>query len=1035
MASSDNSVEIKIVGTVDPSLAASTAQAKAVINEVATSAQSSMAAADVATSVSAENMRKAMAAVGGDLSKVTPEMLGLNASGAAASNAMNNAAASALEMSSAVGAVEFSTLQSGIDASLGLDRSLISARQSAKAFQEAIASTAQFTQFERDSRMAKEALAGIAAGEALAAKNAEAGQAIANAYAGVKTEFKSAAESAAVFNAALDPQRSQVAMAKDLRLAYTTEAEAAAAVGNALNGTRKIFKDFTQVVNETDAATDGLRLTTSGMIQEYVRMGRAVATGRFDILPSEFATAASRAGGLGTVFGGLSTTALVAGGSVAILAAGVGYLVYEALKGAQQLDNLDEAFRLTGRGADVTRQSISDEIDFLNSLQGVTHETALAFEKVASVHADVSAELTDEVGQLLPAFVDAYGKQAPEAAGKLLEALSNLTESGFRRLDSELLNLSPQEYEQIDNLIRIGETAKATSLILAALSGHSGVYIKSIGDEVYDTEQKLSDLKRQLTEIESSPIILVQDGSASRLVAITKQITDLTNHLAELRKRETNQGHQEADTAYKRQIDDATKINAQLDQQATITKQITVFQNDLNEARKRGDAAGIASFTQAIGNEEKKLEELKQKQSSKLTGFGNGGAEAIAKARETISEINADQTKGDAERVAEIQNTYAAILASGKLNAAQITAIETAKNDAITQSAKQAAHELDQIARDQGRTEIELARIAYADKKAELDKEVAAGRMTKAQELAILISYLNVIKGLQLDAENASEKNYAKDSIAFAEAEDRKKLIAARTAQQIKQLQAELAADTAKTYGTMLGTIESAEQRMVHGIFSGTQSLKQVMFSVVDQIAEKWVIGELKTLTEHVMVEGQKTVATEAGVTARTTIEAAGHAASAAAGAASGSAQILNDAYKAAAGAYSAIVGIPYVGPILAPIAAGVAFTAVSAFDVMTSAAGGQWQVMRDGQITELHKDEMVLPAWAASPLRNMVSAPAGASGSAHGGHPPVHAHIHLHGEVIDGAGITAWWDKHSTRMARLVAREWNRNQSLRPSY
>ena len=43
--------------------------------------------------------------------------------------------------------------------------------------------------------------------------------------------------------------------------------------------------------------------------------------------------------------------------------------------------------------------------------------------------------------------------------------------------------------------------------------------------------------------------------------------------------------------------------------------------------------------------------------------------------------------------------------------------------------------------------------------------------------------------------------------------------------------------------------------------------------------------------------------------------------------------QKLKDAAAAARGAYKAIVGIPIVGPILAPVAAAAAFAAVEAFE------------------------------------------------------------------------------------------------------
>lgn len=64
MASNDGSVEVRIVGTVDPSVAASAKAASGSIERVGVSAQS---------------MAAALKAAGGDLSKITPAMLGLGA--------------------------------------------------------------------------------------------------------------------------------------------------------------------------------------------------------------------------------------------------------------------------------------------------------------------------------------------------------------------------------------------------------------------------------------------------------------------------------------------------------------------------------------------------------------------------------------------------------------------------------------------------------------------------------------------------------------------------------------------------------------------------------------------------------------------------------------------------------------------------------------------------------------------------------------------------------------------------------------------
>ena len=122
----------------------------------------------------------------------------------------------------------------------------------------------------------------------------------------------------------------------------------------------------------------------------------------------------------------------------------------------------------------------------------------------------------------------------------------------------------------------------------------------------------------------------------------------------------------------------------------------------------------------------------------------------------------------------------------------------------------------------------------------------------------------------------------------------------------------------------------------------------------------------------------------------------------------------VRDAMAAARGAYKAMVGIPIIGPILAPIAAGVAFAAVSAF----SAEGGDVQV-KPG-LYELHKDEMVLPEWAATPLRNSLL---GGSGVPSFGAPAndTGGDVHLHVHAIDGRSAHRFLQDNKHSVAKAV--------------
>lgn len=86
-------------------------------------------------------------------------------------------------------------------------------------------------------------------------------------------------------------------------------------------------------------------------------------------------------------------------------------------------------------------------------------------------------------------------------------------------------------------------------------------------------------------------------------------------------------------------------------------------------------------------------------------------------------------------------------------------------------------------------------------------------------------------------------------------------------------------------------------------------------------------------------------------------------------------ASIMSKAYDAAAGVYSSLSAIPFVGWILAPVAAAATFAVVAGWSVAAgSAKGGEWQVDKDGSPYILHEKESVLPAGVADNFRKVTN-------------------------------------------------------------
>jgi hypothetical protein len=191
----------------------------------------------------------------------------------------------------------------------------------------------------------------------------------------------------------------------------------------------------------------------------------------------------------------------------------------------------------------------------------------------------------------------------------------------------------------------------------------------------------------------------------------------------------------------------------------------------------------------------------------------------------------------------------------------------------------------------------------------------------------------------------------------------------------------------ADAWGASIGKMVTAQQ----GFWSTVSQMWGSLVSFIEQkIAKKvaaWITGEVV-----------QTGASAAGNLTRTGLEASSATTSIAISAGAALAKIAHHAAVAFAGAYAAISAIPFIGPALAPIAAAAAFAGVIMIGKsVLSAEGGMGNVPYDNAPFLLHKNEMVLPASIASPLRGALSSGSFAPQAANdqGGSSDFHYHDH----------------------------------------
>lgn len=119
---------------------------------------------------------------------------------------------------------------------------------------------------------------------------------------------------------------------------------------------------------------------------------------------------------------------------------------------------------------------------------------------------------------------------------------------------------------------------------------------------------------------------------------------------------------------------------------------------------------------------------------------------------------------------------------------------------------------------------------------------------------------------------------------------------------------------------------------------------------------------------------------------------------------------IMLSAYEAMAGAWAAMVRIPFVGPVIAPVVAAGAFAGVIGLVGKIKSASGGYDIPSGvNPVTQLHEEEMVLPKPYANVIRDMA---AGGGAPAAGGVGGGEVHHHNY-------NIQAWDSRDMKRFLR----------------
>jgi len=251
--------------------------------------------------------------------------------------------------------------------------------------------------------------------------------------------------------------------------------------------------------------------------------------------------------------------------------------------------------------------------------------------------------------------------------------------------------------------------------------------------------------------------------------------------------------------------------------------------------------------------------------------------------------------------------------------------------------------------------DMQLRRIDEAEKDAELQNQL--GVITNQQLLAQQKQFED--QRYKIEAQALAQRKALidpnRDPAAFAKINQQIEMLEQSHQAKLSQIdrratlertaiERQAISQVAAGWGQNIAKMITLQQGFAATIKGLWQTVQQAIGDAIAKILENWIAQELSTLLLKRTAQG-----------------------------ADGAASVVSSAGQAGAAAYAATAAIPIVGPELAPAAAASAVAGAMSFLPMASAAGGWFDVPFDGALAELHKNEMVLPAWAAQPLRSLL--------------------------------------------------------------
>lgn len=593
-----------------------------------------------------------------------------------------------------------------------------------------------------------------------------------------------------------------------------------------------------------------------------------LSTGEISKLPGTFALLSHHVFELG--YAGIGAVAGVAG-----LAAGLVAFAVHAYRASEAAEAARASFAFHGLSESAIQ--INTWVSDVAKLPGVSTEAA---EKTVAAFAqirDATPQLIQALTSRLPALAKGMGTDVPTAAQKLADVFSDVDKKGEQFLRG------------------MGASSKTINdFVTAASSGNRAGEFSILIAQMDVTAQGIDKTLKEATATEKTFFEQMMFGLAGSVVGyenLQKIIEELDD--AKLKKiNDDLKAAQTNPTTTPKLSMPLGDFDAQLEKlkESTQRSNLAILDDEIALYRQRLQAADI------YGQERTALE--RRLATTLADRNREAGSEVVANARVQIAATNAQDNLSSLQKLVVARNTWQAILDGDKLTYAQRVDAQRSYNEASAAVNRAGLAESIAIQRADNDTDIEIGRLKIEATKNMLAQQFAAKQISAQQQFDQLRSLAKQEETLDEQRLQSQLSRLQTEPLKYAETYNQIRVLREKLnvdlanydkQQELDQLKSDK--DQVTAWKGAVNEMASAEDSFVRGVFSGRQTLSQLLLGTAQHMVENEIAADLKYLTYklllnntelanekatssgglliHALSENSKTAATVSGTAAR----------------------------------------------------------------------------------------------------------------------------------------------------------------------